>query len=174
MSEPLGPPVRLAFGPTVPALAAGALSVAYVSAIPPLYAIVGAGVGVGASVLLRGARSEELRAAFPLPALGALSALSLFVGVAAFPLLLVALTGAAYVAWLADDPFRPAGGLARGASVWSVALLGSVLAWSAGFLLPASAASLGVAAALAAGSVGILAYLVSRPDLFDHDAAATI
>ncbi len=168
------PALRLAVGPTVPALAAGAFAVVYLSSIPTAVAIAVAAIGVGASVVLRGARPEELRAAFPVPALAALSVLALFAASGAVPLLIVTLAGSAYVAWLADDPTRPAGGLARGTAVWAVALLGGVLAWSAGFLLPASAASLGVAGALAAGSVGTLAYLVSRPDLFDRDAAATI
>ncbi|MGA9840560.1 MAG: hypothetical protein WBS16_09070, partial [Thermoplasmata archaeon] len=62
----------------------------------------------------------------------------------------------------------------RGAVVWAVPGLAVGVAWASEFLLPSTSAPLGVAGGLLAASLIALAYLVSRPELFDREAAPTI
>lgn len=167
-------PGRRFVGPTVPFLAAVMLFVAYGSGLPvgPAFAV--AVVGLGLGVGLRAVDATDVRATFPVPVVVALGILAVFAGVAPFELLLVGLGGAAFVAWLADDPRRPPSGAVRGASLWLVPLLGVTLAWASSFLLPSSSAALGVAGGLAAGALVLLAVLLARPDWIERDPAATI
>jgi hypothetical protein len=168
------PPIRWAFGPTVPILAGLAVLTALASPLPTVVGVSVAAAGVALGVALRGVRSRDVRSTFPLPVMVALGFVALSAGTGPLELLLVGVSGAAFVAWLADDPYRPPSGAGRGTVVWLVPTLGVVMAWASSLLLPRSTASLGVAGGLAAGALAVLAYLLSRPDLFDRDAAATI
>jgi len=173
-APPAGPSRPYALGPTVPLLAGLTFLVAYGSTLPLALAFAVAVVGIGAGVGLRGMRHPIAQGLFAVPPLVALGLLAAFGTLAPLALLLTGLAGVGYVAWLADDPARPRGGARRGLVVWAVPALGVLVGWAGTFLLPSGAASLGVAGALAAAAVGVLAYLVSRPDLFDPDAAATL
>ena len=165
---------RLAVGPTVPVLAALSLLAAYGSELPLVVGLAVASAGVALGVLLRGIDRAGARATFPVPVLVALGATAVFAGVAPLELLVVGLAGAAFVAWLTDEPSRAPRAVGRGALEWLVPTLGVALAWASSFLLPRTTASLGVAGGLTAGALALLAYLLTRPDLFDRDAAATI
>lgn len=172
--SPSTPAVRFAVGPTVPLLAAVTLLAAYGAALPALPALVLAALGVGLGVVLRGVRSEPVRATFPVPVLLVLGFLALSAGVGALELLIVGLAGATFVAWLTDDPYRPPSGAGRGALLWLLPTLGVTTAWASLFLLPRSSSSVGIAGGLVAGALAVLAYLLSRPDLFDRETTATI
>ncbi len=175
MTDAPGPPrIRIAIGPTVPILVAVAALAAYGTTLPTIVAVAVVAAGLVLGVALRGVRASVARAAFPIPVLVALGITALAAGVDPFEWLVVGLSGAAVVAWLADDPFRSPRGAARGALEWLVPTLGVGIAWASSFLLPRSTTELGVAGGLAAGALVVLAYLLSRPDLFDQDASATI
>jgi hypothetical protein len=161
-------------GPTVPVLVLAAVAVAYGTALPTGPAFALALLGVGAGVGLRAARESILRELSAVPVLVVLGVLAAATPVSPVPDLLVGAAGVAFVAWLTDDPARPSGGAKRGALVWAVPGLAVGVAWASEFLLPSTAAPLGVAGGLLAASLIILAYLVARPELFDHDGAPTI
>ena len=94
--------------------------------------------------------------------------------IAPIPELLVGMAGVVFVAWLLDDPSRPAAGATRGAVEWAIPALGVGVAWASSFLLPTTAAPIGVAGGMLAAALIVLAYLVRRPELFDRDRASTI
>lgn len=175
MSDAQRPPrIRLAIGPTVPILVAVAALAAYGTTLPTTVAFSVVATGLTLGVALRGVRASAARVGFPIPVLVALGVTALAAGVDPFEWLVVGLSGAVLVAWLADDPFRAPRGAARGALEWLVPSLGVGIAWASSFLLPRSTTELGVAGGLAAGALVVLAYLFARPDLFDRDASATI
>lgn len=165
---------RRAVGPTALVLGALALAVAYGSGLPTGVGLAVALGGVGAGVVLRVVPVAAARSSFPVPPLLALGLLSLSTPVGPLPILLVGLSGVAFVAWLLEDPFRPSAGAARGAGVWALPALGVGLAWASSYVLPPSSASLGVAGGLAAAALVALAVLVSRPVLFDRDATQSV
>ncbi len=74
---------------------------------------------------------------------------------------------------MVDDPDRPPGGLARGASTVAIPALAVGIAWSGTILLPTGTLAFGVAAALLALVLAIVAFLAGRPDVFDREEAAT-
>lgn len=165
---------RRAFGPTVPLLAISVAALAFDSRLSTGVALLLAAVGLASSVGLRAVGRTSLTEGSPVPVLAALGALALETPIAPLPELLVGVVGVVFVAWLLDDPWRPPGGVARGAAVWAIPAFGVGIAWASTFLLPSSAASLGVAGGLLAAALIALAYLVSRPDLFDRGGATTI
>jgi len=152
-------------------LAAGFLG--YLANLPGALGVVLATVGVAVAVGLRALRPSGVRAFAPLPALLALAFGALASPLGLVPELAAGGAGLAFLAWLADDPARPAGGIARARSTILVSGLALGIAWSSALLLPSRSASLGVAAGLLVLAVGALAYLVARPELFDREAAAT-
>ncbi len=171
------PPLGRLLGPTVPVLFLITLGLAYDTHLPVvptiLLGLLGL-LGVIAGIGLRAARYSVLREAAPVPVLVALGVLAAETPVGPLPELLVGVAGVVFIAWLLDDPSRPASGATRAAVEWTIPALGVGLAWTSSFLLPSSAAPLGVAGGLLAASLLVLAYLVRRPDLFDREEAATI
>ncbi len=174
MSATAGGNVRSPLGPTLPVLAVAAAAIAYESVLPTALAFLIAAAGIAAGVGLRGVRWPRVRSAFPVPVLVALGALAASAPVGGVPVLFVGVGGVVFVAWLADDPYRPAAGPTRGLVEWAVPALGVGIAWASSDLLPSSAASLGVAGGLAVAAVVALAFLAARPGLFDRDAAETV
>jgi hypothetical protein len=160
--------------PTAPVLVVALVALALDSRLATSAALLVAAVGVAASLGLRANGRPWPAELAPVPVLVALGVLAVETPISPLPELLVGATGVAFVAWLADDPWRPPAGAARGALVWALPGFGVGIAWASTFLLPRSAASLGVAGGLLAAAIIALAYLVSRPDLFDRGDATTI
>lgn len=128
-------------------------------------------VVVGAG--LRSSRRRELQAAAPVAPLVGLGLGALASPLGLVPELLAGAAALAYLVWLADDPGRPRGGVARARLTLALPALALGICWSSALLLPSSSASLGVAAALLGGSLAALAFLLSRPGLFDRELAPT-
>jgi hypothetical protein len=178
MSRPdSAPALRRVLGPTVPVLLAVVLVLAYESHRPLsatlLLGVIGV-LGVSAGVGLRALRFPVVRELALLPVLVALGVLALETPASPLGELLVGASGVVFVAWLLDDPSRPPAGATRGALEWAIPGLAVGLAWASAFLLPAGAAPLGVAGGLLAAVLIVLAYIVRRPQLFDHGQGATI
>lgn len=83
------------------------------------------------------------------------------------------LAGVAVLAWLAGDPRRSAGGLARSIPSLLIVALTLGIAWTAAFLLPSGTSLLGVGGALLVLATILLAVLLGRPDLIDREPPAT-
>jgi hypothetical protein len=129
--------------------------------------------GIGAGVGLRAARRVALRSFAPVPAVVALAFGAVASPLGLVPELAAGGAGLALLVWLADDPARPVGGIARAHGTILVSALALGIAWSSALLLPSGSASLGVAAGLLVLAAAALAYLVARPELFDREQAAT-
>lgn len=153
------------------ALAALALGALRPTDLLPTLGLIGTAVALGA--VLRRLRTETGRSLAVLPVLAALG-----VGAVRAPFDLVSAVvaggaGLAALVWLADDPHRPPGGIARArlALLWPT--LAVAMAWMSALLLPPGTATLGAAAALLAFVLAAVALLLARPRLFDREEAAT-
>ncbi len=134
----------------------------------------GAGLALGltgAALALRAQARARLRAIAPVPALAALLVAALASPLGLLPELLAGMAGLAFLAWLADDPTRPAGGLGRARMTLLLPALALGIAWASALLLPSRAAPIGVAGGLLAGALVALAILIARPGAFDREEA---
>ena len=134
----------------------------------------GAGLALGltgAGLALRAQARARLRAIAPVPALAALLVAALASPLGLLPELLAGMAGLAFLAWLADDPTRPAGGLGRARMTLLLPALALGIAWASALLLPSRAAPIGVAGGLLAGALVALAILIARPGAFDREEA---
>lgn len=145
----------------------------YTSGLPPA-------VGIGAAVALvalgTGLRSIPSRRALalaPVPPLAGVVLGALWSPLGLVPELAAGAAGLAYLVWLADDPSRPPGGIARARMTLLVPAVALGLAWSSALLLPSSSATLGIAAVLLVLALGALAYLIGQPTLFDLEPPAS-
>ncbi len=127
-----------------------------------------------AAIAMRALTLPHVRATAPIPALAGLVVGALASPYGLLPELLAGAGGLAFLAWLAEDPARPTGGLARARTTLLVPALALGIAWASSFLLPSHAAPIGVAAALLVGALVTLAMLVARPSAFDREEATTI
>ena len=143
----------------------------YFSTLPvPLGA--GLAMGLTATALAMRARSRGRPRAFaPVPALAALIVAALSSPLGLLPELLAGMAGLAFLAWLADDPTRPAGGLGRARMTLLLPGLALGIAWASALLLPSRAAPIGVAGGLLAGALVTLSLLIARPGAFDREEA---
>jgi hypothetical protein len=165
-------PLRPRVGTTLALLLAGAF-LAYLSGLPPLIVFPAILGPIAVAIVLRTDPSGRGRALAPVPAVVGLLVGALAAPLGALPDLAAGLGGLVLLAWLADDPARPVGGIVRAATTLLVPALAVGIAWSSALLLPSSSASFGVAAGLLVFALVALAYLVSRPELFDREEAAT-
>ena len=134
----------------------------------------GAGLALGltgAALALRAHARARLRAIAPVPALAALIVAALASPLGLLPELLAGMAGLAFLAWLADDPTRPIGGLGRARMTLLLPALALGIAWASALLLPSRAAPIGVAGGLLAGALVALAILIARPGAFDREEA---
>ena len=79
----------------------------------------------------------------------------------------------ALLAWVADDPSRAPGGLARAAPTLLFVLLMLAIAWACAFLLPPGESLIGFGSGLLVAALLLVAVLLGRPDLIDREPAAT-
>ncbi len=139
----------------------------------------GLGLGVAlAAVVLAGAlglvEDARIRRLAPLPLLAGLLALTAGLPTGPGYDLLAGAGGVVFLAWIAEDAARPAGGTVRGAIGWGLPGLAVGLAWVSSFLLPPAAAPIGVAGGLLAAIVILLALLFERPELVTSEPAPTL
>jgi hypothetical protein len=155
-------------------LTAAALSLAAIGGLGWTAGILVALVGVALSATVRLVAGGRMRAVAPVPVLVALGVLTATVPLGPIPEILAGAAGVAFLAWLADDPARPAGGVLRGALGWGLPGLAVGLAWVSSFLLPPTAAPVGVAGALLAATIVALTLLFRRPELASAAPAPTL
>jgi hypothetical protein len=137
------------------------------------------GLGVAlASVAIAGglelAGDGRHRSIAPVPMLAGLLLLAAGLPSGPAPELLAGVGGVVLLAWIAEDPARPAGGALRGAVGWGLPGLAVGLAWVSSFLLPPSSAPIGVAGGLLAAVVIALAALFHRPEIVTTEPAPTL
>lgn len=163
-------PVRrlLGAGPILLAVLGGLLG--YLSALPDSLGILAVLGPIVVGFGLRALRSERWRWTAPLPVLAALVWGAFRSPFGLVPELIAGGCGLAFLAWLADDPAREPGGIARAGTTLALPGVALGIAWSSALLLPSSSASLGVAAGLLVFALVALALLVSRPEVFDREA----
>jgi hypothetical protein len=134
------------------------------------------GLGVAlASVALAGAiellGDARYRSVAPVPMIAGFVVLAAGLPLGPGPDLLAAAGGVVLLAWVAEDPARPAGGVLRGAIGWALPGLAVGLAWASSFLLPPSSAPIGIAGGLLAAVVIALAALFHRPEIVTSEQA---
>ena len=159
-----------------PLVAAGlvAIVLARVGRWPPE---LGLGVALAAVVLAGGLgliTDDRFRRLAPVPLLAGLLALTAEVPTGPGFDLLAGAAGVVVLAWIAEDPARPAGGAVRGAIGWGLPGLAVGLAWVSSFLLPPAAAPIGVAGGLLAAILILLAWLFERPEMVVSEPAPTL
>ena len=110
-----------------------------------------------------------IRSLAPVPVLVALGATAIASPLGLLPELLAGASGLAVLVWLADDPGRPVGGVARARLTVGVPALALGIAWSSALLLPSSSASIGVAAGLLVFAIVTVAVLIGQPSMFDRE-----
>ena len=127
-----------------------------------------AGIIIG-GILRRPASPAHLRPFALLPVVIGVGAVAIASPFALLTELLAGLSALAILVWLADDPARPAGGVAR--ARYTIGIPGAALgiAWASALLLPSNSASLGVAAALLVFVIAAVAFLVGQPSTFDRE-----
>ncbi len=154
-------------------LALAAALLAYLGTLPVLLGVGLALVLSGSGGALRALSHRRARAMAPLPALAALVLGAVASPLGLLPELVAGVAGVAFLAWLADDPTRPAGGVGRARTTLLVPSLSLGIAWASALLLPSGSASIGVAAGLLVAALVALALLVARPGVIDREPAAT-
>jgi len=125
--------------------------------------------GVGAGGALQRLGPSWVRAFAPVAVVVVFTAVALESPLGLLPELVAGGGGVAVLLWLADDPGRPAGGVARAQNTLGIPALALGIAWASALLLPSSSASLGVAVGLLVFVIVAVAYLFGRPTLFDHE-----
>jgi hypothetical protein len=162
-------------------------------ALPPLFVVGAVGIGlallghwpavvgmaaalvaVGSAGTLELQDNARTRSLAPIPALAGTLFLAAGLPAGAGPDLLAGFAGVVLLAWIAEDPARPAGGVVRGAMGWGLPGLAVGLAWVCSFLLPPSSAPIGVAGGLLAAVVIALAVLFHRPEIVTSEPASTL
>jgi hypothetical protein len=159
-----------------PLAAAGAVSVA-LAWLGRWPTAIGLGVAVGSVAVAAGLEwSADVRArgVAPVPMIAGLLFLGLGLTSGPATELLAGAGGVVLLAWIAEDPARPAGGPVRGVIGWGLPGLAVGLAWVSSFLLPPSAAPIGVAGGLLAAIVIALAALFHRPELVTSEQSPTL
>jgi len=131
-------------------------------------------ITVIAGVLLGGWMQRQrsrgrLRSLAPIPVLVALGATAVASPLGLLPELLAGASGLAVLVWLADDPGRPVGGVARARLTVGIPALALGIAWSSALLLPSSSAPIGVAAGLLVFVLVTVAFLIGWPSTFDRE-----
>ncbi|HXY47088.1 MAG TPA: hypothetical protein VEK13_04240 [Thermoplasmata archaeon] len=131
-------------------------------------------ITVIAGVLLGGWMQRQrsrgrLRSLAPIPVLVALGATAVASPLGLLPELLAGASGLAVLVWLADDPGRPVGGVARARLTVGIPALALGIAWSSALLLPSSSAPIGVAAGLLVFVLVAVAFLIGWPSTFDRE-----
>ncbi len=175
MTENVRPPDR-PWTALPPLAAAGALAVVLALFGRWPFAL---GLGIAlASVALAGGLEwvddGRIRSMAPVPMLAGFLLLVARLPAGPAPELLAGVGGVVLLAWLAEDPARPAGGATRGVIGWGLPGLAVGLAWVSSFLLPPSAAPIGLAGGLLAAVVIALAAVVHRPELVTSEPASTL
>jgi len=158
-------PVSLAF------LLVSAAFLGYLSGFPGGFGLLLALTGVAVALVLRMSPSREVAAYAPVPVLAVLALEAATAPVGFGTELLAGLAGLSFLAWLADDPARPAGGALRALPTLSLPALALGIAWSSALFLPPGAVPLGVAGGLLALTLIAVALLVGSPTVFDREEA---
>jgi hypothetical protein len=162
---------------SVPPLAAAGAVAVVMALIGGWPTAVGLGVALGSVGVAAGfslPSVSRIRPLAPLPLLAGFLVLAAGLPSDPAPELLAGVGGVVLLAWIAEDPARPAGGALRGAIGWGLPCLAVGLAWISAFLLPPSAAPIGVAGGLLAAVVIALAALFHRPELVTSEPAPTL
>ena len=127
----------------------------------PFGGVLGA-TGAVVSIVLREVRPFRSSSWAALPVVLALSVESVTAPAGAAPELLAGLSALAFLAWWADDPGRPTGGIGRAASALTMIALGIGVAWTIVLVGPRESSDVGVAGALLAVGLAVLAILLAR------------
>lgn len=141
----------------------------YLSGLPWDLGVVAVLAPIALGCGLRARRAGSLRGVAPLPVLAALAWGVLRSPFGLVPELAAGGSGLAFLAWLAEDPDREQGGIARAAPTIAFAGAAVGIAWASALLLPSDSADLGVAAGLLVFAVAAVAFLATRPELFDRE-----
>jgi len=174
MSAP-SPPKSPRSAPVVPTAVLLLATVLFATATAlPLYV----GVGIAAGSVLAGTAMQRYRGR-PLgdlaavPVIGALAVLAAFAPSTAPADLLGGVGAVAILFWLAGEPGKARGSLARAVPTVMTTGLILVIAWTSALLLPRSPALLGIGGALLVALMLAVAILLGRPDLIDGEPPAT-
>jgi hypothetical protein len=149
--------------------AAVALALGYESSWPARAGLLVAAAGILATVAMRSGRSPSVREFAIAPMLVALVVVAATAPLTAVSELLAGVGGVVAIVWVVEDPDRPPGGIARGATTIAIPGLAVGIAWSSALLLPGGSLSFGVTAALLALALAAIAVLLGRPDVFDRE-----
>jgi hypothetical protein len=145
----------------------------YVTGLPNASGLIVAVAGVLIGGFLRRSPTPPpIRALAPVPAVLGLTAVAAVSPLGLLPELLAGASGIAILAWLADDPGRPAGGLGRAQLTVGIPAVALGIAWTSALLLPSNSASLGVAVGLLVFVVAAIAFLIGQPTTFDREATS--
>lgn len=170
MRRPEGrPPLRRLLGVGSALLVVFGGFLGYLSGVPEGGGLFVVLVPIALGFGLRAVRSGSARWIAPLPVLSGLAAGVFLSPFGIVPELVAGGCGLAFLAWLAEDPSRAPGGLARAGTTIMVPAVALGIAWSSALLLPSGSATLGVAAGLLVSALVAVALLVARPDVFDRE-----
>lgn len=129
--------------------------------------------GVVSASLLRRRADALSRSAAPIPLVVVLGIVAVALPKTTSAEILVGGAAVLWLAWLADDPRRRPGGVARAIPTLAIVGFTVVVAWGSSTLLAYGSVSLGVAAVLLVAVVALVSILVARPELIRGEEAAS-
>lgn len=175
MSAPGSPPAHLGGVVGGPWLLLTGVMVGFAAlgTLPPAEAVAVAVVAAGLGTAARHVRSREVHPWAPIPPLVGIGVLAVFAVPSGLTALYGGVASLALLLWLADDPDRLPGGVARALVRLLVPAVGLGIAWTSAFLLPGDIVPLGAGVALLVAVVILAALLLRSPQGLERDAAAS-